>query len=61
LFGCLADAMGRRILAPLKQGLAKFQSLPQKQIRILDVAYGTGLTLKMIRAALPQVFLFWTD
>jgi hypothetical protein len=53
LFGGLADAMRRYILAPLKRGLAKFQSLPQKQIRILDVAYRTGLTLKMIRAALP--------
>jgi hypothetical protein len=53
LFGGLADAMRQYILAPLKRGLAKFQSLPQKQIRILDVAYRTGLTLKMIRAALP--------
>ncbi|WP_413173974.1 class I SAM-dependent methyltransferase [Anabaena azotica] len=61
LFGGSADAMRRRILAPLKRGLAKFPSLPQKQIRILDIACGTGRTLKMIRAVLPQASLFGTD
>ncbi|MBK1986395.1 class I SAM-dependent methyltransferase [Sphaerospermopsis aphanizomenoides BCCUSP55] len=61
LFGGSADAMRRRILAPLKRELAKFQFLPQKQIRILDVACGTGRTLKMIRSALEQVSLFGTD
>ncbi|MEA5549416.1 methyltransferase domain-containing protein [Anabaena cylindrica UHCC 0172] len=61
LFGGAADAMRRRILAPLKSGLEKFQFLSQKQIRILDVACGTGRTLKMIRAAFPQVSLYGTD
>jgi ubiquinone/menaquinone biosynthesis C-methylase UbiE len=61
LFGGSADAMRRRILAPLKRGLEKFQPLPQRQIRILDVACGTGRTLKLMRAALPQVSLFGTD
>lgn len=61
LFGGSADAMRRRILAPLKQGLQAFDSIPQNQVRVLDVACGTGRTLKLIRAALPQASLFGTD
>jgi ubiquinone/menaquinone biosynthesis C-methylase UbiE len=61
LFGGSADPMRRRILAPLKQGLKAFADVPPSQLRILDVACGTGRTLKMIRAALPQVSLFGTD
>ena len=61
LFGGSADPMRRRILAPLKQGLKNFADVPPSQRRILDVACGTGRTLKMIRAALPQVSLFGTD
>lgn len=53
--------MRRRILAPLKQGLQAFDSIPQNQVRVLDVACGTGRTLKLIRAALPQASLFGTD
>ena len=51
----------RRILAPLKQGLAKFTNVPAKQMRVLDVACGTGRTLRMIRASLPKASLFGTD
>lgn len=61
LFGGSTDAMRRRILAPLKHKLEVFTYLPQKQIRILDVACGTGRTLKLIRSALPQVSLYGTD
>ena len=61
LFGGSADPMRRRILAPLTQGLKNFADVPPSQRRILDVACGTGRTLKMIRAALPQVSLFGTD
>lgn len=61
LFGGTADPMRRRILSPLKQGLQAFDDVPAKQIRILDVACGTGRTLKLIRAALPQASLFGTD
>ncbi|KOP25382.1 methyltransferase [Hapalosiphon sp. MRB220] len=61
LFGGTADPMRRRILAPLKKGLKSFTDLPNRQIRILDVACGTGRTLKMIRAAFPQASLFGTD
>ncbi|MBD2629377.1 class I SAM-dependent methyltransferase [Trichormus variabilis] len=61
LFGGAADIMRRRILAPLKHGLEIFDGLPQKQTKILDIACGTGRTLKLIRAALPQASLFGTD
>ncbi|PMB50129.1 SAM-dependent methyltransferase [Fischerella thermalis CCMEE 5201] len=61
LFGGTADPMRRRILAPLKEGLKFFADTPSQQLRILDVACGTGRTLKMIRAALPQASLFGTD
>lgn len=61
LFFGLADAMRRRVLKPLKQGLQVFsEELPQR-IRILDLACGTGRTLKMIRGMLPQVSLFGVD
>jgi ubiquinone/menaquinone biosynthesis C-methylase UbiE len=61
LFGGAADAMRRRILAPLKQGLKAINSVAPRQARILDVACGTGRTLKLIRAALPEASLFGTD
>lgn len=62
LFGGTADPMRRRILSPLKQGLKAFDDVPAKQqMRILDVACGTGRTLKLIRAALPQASLFGVD
>lgn len=61
LFGGAADAMRRRVLAPLKQGVKGFELVTPRQARILDVACGTGRTLKLIRAALPQASLFGTD
>ena len=61
LFGGSADTMRRRILAPLKEGLKVFSDVPPRQIRILDVACGTGRTLKLVRAALSQASLFGTD
>lgn len=62
LFNGTADPMRRRILAPLINGLKKFFSdIPPYQIRVLDVACGTGRTLKFIRSALPQCELFGTD
>ena len=61
LFSGLADSMRRRILAPLKQGLTKFSSVPPHQIKVLDVACGTGRTLKFIRASLPKASLFGVD
>ncbi|WP_414753427.1 class I SAM-dependent methyltransferase [Anabaena sp. CCY 9910] len=61
LFGGTADPMRRRILSPLKDGLKVFDSVSPRQIRILDVACGTGRTLKLIRAILPQASLFGVD
>lgn len=61
LFGGSADVMRRRILAPLKEGLKVFSDVSPRQIRILDVACGTGRTLKSIRAALSQASLYGTD
>jgi ubiquinone/menaquinone biosynthesis C-methylase UbiE len=61
LFNGAADAMRRRILAPLKEGLQAFSHLPSQQVKVLDVACGTGRTLKMIRGALPKASLFGTD
>ncbi len=59
LFSGTADTMRRRILKPLKQGLNAFP-LPQP-IRILDVACGTGHTLKMMRTTLGKASLFGVD
>ena len=59
LFNGAADAMRRRILAPLKAGLAQIR--PQHQIKVLDVACGTGRTLKFIRATLPKASLYGID
>lgn len=62
LFGGYADPMRRRILAPLKAGIQQaFADVPAKQLRVLDIACGTGRTLRAIRAALPQVALYGTD
>jgi ubiquinone/menaquinone biosynthesis C-methylase UbiE len=61
LFGGSADAMRRRILAPLKKGLETFSDLPAKQIKILDAACGTARTLRGVRSMLPQASLFGID
>jgi ubiquinone/menaquinone biosynthesis C-methylase UbiE len=61
LFGGSADAMRRRILAPLKQQLQTFSDVSPRQIRVLDVACGTGRTLKFIRSMLKEASLFGTD
>ena len=61
LFNGAADAMRRRILAPLKQGLAAFDVVEPRQIRVLDVACGTGRTLKQLRGMLPKASLYGVD
>lgn len=61
LFGGSAEPMRRRILAPLKQALQAFAAVPPRQIRILDVACGTGRTLKLLRSTLPKASLFGSD
>jgi ubiquinone/menaquinone biosynthesis C-methylase UbiE len=49
LFGGSTDAMRRRIIRPLKTYL----STPEP-LRMLDVATGTGRTLRLLRAAFPH-------
>jgi ubiquinone/menaquinone biosynthesis C-methylase UbiE len=61
LFNGSADPMRRRILAPLKQGLAVFAAIAPQSLQILDVACGTGRTLKQIRGMLPQASLHGVD
>ena len=61
LFNGSADPMRRRILAPLKQGLRAFSTVPASQTRVLDLACGTGRTLRMIRGMLPKASLHGVD
>ena len=53
LFNGTADAMRRRVIAPLKRGLRHFNDRAPASLRILDIATGTGRTLHQIRRALP--------
>ena len=62
VFGGKADAMRRRILAPMKQALeSSFGHLPAHQIQIFDLACGTGRTLLQLRAAFPEAKLYGLD
>lgn len=61
LFGGTGDPMRRRVLAPLKRGLAAFSTVPASQIRILDVPCGAGRTLKQLRGAFPNAALYGVD
>ncbi len=67
LFNGTADPMRRRILAPLKHHIEQMQAAatvdvgtPQP-VKVLDVACGTGRTLRMIRETLPQAALYGVD
>lgn len=59
LFNGLADCMRRRILKPLVQELAKLEN--DDSLKVLDVACGTGRTLKFLREALPSASLYGID
>lgn len=65
LFNGAADPMRRRILAPLKQHLKQaghFESrVAEQNTRVLDIACGTGRTLRMLRSSLPNASLFGID
>jgi hypothetical protein len=62
LFNGGADAMRRRVIAPMVERVRSLRSqLPPASIRILDVACGTGRTLQFLRSALPDVSLFGVD
>lgn len=60
LFNGAANAMRRRVLAPLKQGLGPV-ALPERELKLLDVACGTGNTLKLLRGTFPQASLYGVD
>lgn len=61
LFNGTADPMRRRVLAPLKEGLQAFSGVLPHQIKILDVACGTGRTLRNIRGMLSKASLYGVD
>ncbi len=75
LFGGNADAMRRRILAPLKRSLlesfgpiaAAAQSVnalagnPGRQLQLVDLACGTGRTLLQLQRTFPSAQLYGLD
>ncbi len=61
LFNGSANSMRRRILKPLKFGLQKFKERKSKNIKILDVATGSGRTLKQLRGAFPKEKIIGID
>tara|TARA_B100000965_G_scaffold80806_2_gene64495 strand:+ start:247 stop:1302 length:1056 start_codon:yes stop_codon:yes gene_type:complete len=61
LFNGTADSMRRRILKPLKKGLSKFNDRKNNLVKILDVATGSGRTLKQLRNAFPKEKILGID
>ncbi len=61
LFNGSADAMRRRIIKPLKEGLNNFSNRKKSSIKILDVATGSGRTLKQLRGAFPKEKILGLD
>ena len=64
LFSGTAAPMRRRILAPLKQHLSAMNTAvgttPQP-LKVLDIACGTGNSLKLINQAMPEAALYGVD
>ncbi len=61
LFNGTANAMRRRIIKPLKNGLKNFQERKKNSLKILDVATGSGRTLKQLRGAFPKEKIIGLD
>jgi ubiquinone/menaquinone biosynthesis C-methylase UbiE len=61
LFSGMADPMRRRILPLLKSRLPQLADPTLQHVKILDVACGTGRTLRQLRAMLPKASLFGVD
>ena len=61
LFNGSADAMRRRILKPLKEGLNNFNNRKKDSLKILDVATGSGRTLKQLRGTFPKEKIMGLD
>jgi len=61
LFNGTANPMRRRIIKPLKTGLLNFNNRKRSSIKILDVATGSGRTLKQLRGAFPKEKIIGLD
>jgi ubiquinone/menaquinone biosynthesis C-methylase UbiE len=61
LFNGMADPMRRRVLPLLKSCLLQLGDLDLQRVKILDIACGTGRTLRQLRAMLPKASLFGVD
>jgi ubiquinone/menaquinone biosynthesis C-methylase UbiE len=62
LFNGAANPMRRRILKPLKQAVAqRFEAIAPGDVKLLDVACGTGYTLRALRATFPHAALYGVD
>ena len=53
--------MRRRIIKPLKEGLKNFNNRRKSSLKILDVATGSGRTLKQLRGAFPKEKIMGLD
>ncbi len=62
LFNGTADAMRRRVISPLKKGLdSSFPNLNPSNLKLIDIATGTGRTLQQIRSSIPKCDLIGLD
>ena len=64
LFNGTAAPMRRRILAPLKQHLSAMPidaSATPQPLKVLDIACGTGNSLRMINQSMPEAALYGVD
>ena len=61
LFNGTANQMRRRIIKPLKNGLLNFKNRKRSSIKILDVATGSGRTLKQLRGAFQKEKIIGLD
>ena len=61
LFNGTANSMRRRIIKPLKEGLNNFNNRKKSAIKILDVATGSGRTLKQLRGAFSKEKIIGID
>ena len=57
LFNGSANSMRRRILKPLKKNLYNFNDRKDSSIKILDVATGSGRTLKQLIKIIIQIII----